>query len=443
MMGLRARLALATYRWLGVAAYPVITAALAVRSARGKEERSRRSERYGYASAPRPEGPLVWVHAASVGETNAMVPLIREIGRSGITVLLTTGTVTSARFAQSRMGPSVIHQYVPLDLKPALDRFLDYWQPDLALFAESEIWPMTIMALSERHIPQILVNARMSDRSYRRWSRFSSMSSALFENLALVIAQSELDSTRYQELGALPVLVSGNLKAESGLPEADAAVLERLRNQIGDRPTWAAISTFDGEEIAAANVHKLLSSRLDLVTIIVPRHPERADEIEEALNNAGMVVARRSRGDSIMPDTTVYLGDTIGEMSLYLQLTEIAFVGRSLTASGGQNPLEPAMMGCAILSGGHVGNFRDSYQMLARNGSARMVRDTEMLAKGVYYLLTNEPARHAMIDAGLQTVHQMRGALSKTMRGLDPYINPLTMKARLMPRNPSQENSGK
>jgi 3-deoxy-D-manno-octulosonic-acid transferase len=169
----------------------------------------------------------------------------------------------------------------------------------------------------------------------------------------------------------------------------------------------------------------------------VPRHPERADDIEAMLIEEGLNVARRSRGDAIAPDTDVLLGDTIGEMSLYLQLTEIAFVGRSLTAEGGQNPLEPAMMGCAVLSGGHVGNFRESYQMLAKNGSARMVRDAEMLAKGVYYLMTNEPARHAMIDAGLQTVHQMRGALSVTLRGLEPYINPLTMKARLMPREAS------
>lgn len=435
MSGLGARAGLAAYRWTGVLAYPAISALVSLRTARGKEERARRSERYGYPSAPRPEGPLVWVHAASVGETNAVVPLIKEISRRGITVLLTTSTVSSASFARSRLEGEVIHQYVPLDLKPVVRRFLEYWQPDLALFAESEIWPVTIIELGKRHIPQILVNARISDRSFRRWSMISGIASALFENLALVIAQSELDSARFQELGALPVLVSGNLKADSGMPEADPLSLARARQQIGARQTWAAISTFEGEEKAAANVHKLLRSRLDLVTIIVPRHPERADDIEKMLNDEGLVVARRSRNDAITPDTDIYLGDTIGEMSLYLQLTEVAFVGRSLTAAGGQNPLEPAMMGCAILSGGHVGNFRESYQMLARNGSARMVRDAEMLTKGVYYLLTNEPARHQMIDAGLQTVHEMRGALAATLRGLEPYINPLTMKARLMPRN--------
>jgi 3-deoxy-D-manno-octulosonic-acid transferase len=435
MTGFGARMALYAYRWAGVAAYPAVSAMVALRAARGKEERARKSERYGYASAPRPEGPLVWVHAASVGETNAVVPLIKEISRRGITVLLTTGTVTSATIARSRLEHEVIHQYVPLDLKPVIDRFLEYWQPDLALFAESEIWPVTIIELGRRHIPQILVNARISDRSFRRWSSAPWLASALFENLSLVIAQSDADAQHFQELGALPVLVSGNLKADSDMAPAEPVTLARLRNQVGNRSTWAAISTFDGEEKAAAQVHKALKSRLDLVSIIVPRHPERADDIEQMLVAEGLNVARRSRNDAIVADTDIYLGDTIGEMSLYLQLTEIAFVGRSLTASGGQNPLEPAMMGCAVLSGGQVGNFRESYQTLARNGSARMVRDTEMLAKAVYYLITNEPARHAMIDAGLETVHQMRGALQATLRGLEPYVNPLTMKARLMPRN--------
>ena len=435
MTSLRARLALFGYRWAGVAAYPVVSTFVSLRVARGKEERARKSERYGYPSAGRPEGPLIWVHAASVGETNAVVPLIKEISRRGITVLLTTGTVTSATIARSRLEHEVIHQYVPLDLKPVIDRFLEYWQPDLALFAESEIWPVTIMELGRRHIPQILVNARISDRSFRRWSMVPRLASALFENMSLVIAQSEADAQHFQELGALPVLISGNLKADSDMPAAEPLTLARLKAQLAGRNTWAAISTFDGEEKAAAAVHKALKSRLDLVTIIVPRHPERCDEIEQALAAEGLTVARRSRNDAIVGDTDIYLGDSIGEMSLFLQLTEIAFVGRSLTASGGQNPLEPAMMGCAVLSGGQVGNFRESYQTLARNGSARMVRDTEMLAKAVYYLLTNEPARHTMIDAGLQTVHQMRGALQATLRGLEPYVNPLTMKARLMPRN--------
>jgi len=433
-----ARIALSLYRWGGVALYPIVGPYLAYRIAKGKEERSRRRERYGFGGVPRPSGPLVWFHAASVGETLAVVPLVKEVRRRGIAVLLTTGTITSAKVVKERLGTDVIHQYVPLDMKPAISRFLEYWHPDLAIMAESEIWPTTILELGRRHIPQVLVNGRISDRSFPRWKRRMSIADAIFENFALVIAQSETDAERFRTLGALPVLVSGNLKVDTDAPPVDPAVLKSYRDQIKGRPTWAAISTFEGEEAAAGNVHRVLKERSPgLLTIIVPRHPERCDAIDDMLTARGLKVARRTRGDALAPDTDVFLGDTIGEMGLYLRMTEIAFVGRSLTAEGGQNPLEPAMLGCAVLSGGNVQNFREAYQQLARNGSAKMVRDVEMLAKGVHYLLTNEAMRKQMIDAGQETVQEMRGALKATIKGLEPYINPLTVKARLHPRQTS------
>ncbi|WP_373413374.1 lipid IV(A) 3-deoxy-D-manno-octulosonic acid transferase [Ensifer aridi] len=434
MSSLRARLALSGYRWVGTAIYPFFWSYLALRAAKGKEDPARRRERYGYASAPRPPGPLVWFHAASVGETVAVTPLIKEIRRRGIAVVLTTGTTTSAKVAAERLGSTVVHQYVPLDFKPAVSRFLEYWQPDLAIIAESEIWPMTIIELGRRHIPQVLVNGRLSDRTFARWKKRPSLADALFENLALVIAQSDVDADRFRTLGALPVMVSGNLKVDTDAPPHDPRALRDYRQQIGTRKTWAAISTFEGEETAAGTVHQALKDRAGLLTIIVPRHPERCDAIEAALVAKGLKVARRTRGDPLTPDVDIFLGDTIGEMGLYLRLTEVAFVGRSLFAEGGQNPLEPAMLGCAVLSGGNVQNFRETYQMLAKNGSAKIVRDTEMLAKGVNYLLANDDMRRSMIDAGLETVQQMRGALTATMKGLEPYINPLVVKARLEPR---------
>jgi len=435
MSSMLARLALSSYRWIGTALYPLVWSYLAARAAKGKEDSGRRQERYGHASAPRPQGPLVWFHAASVGETTAVIPLIREVSRRGIAVVLTTGTKTSARVAAERLGSSIIHQYVPLDFKPAVSRFLDYWEPDLAIIAESEIWPMTMVELGHRHIPQVLVNGRLSDRTFGRWKKRLWLADALFENLALVIAQSELDADRFRTLGALPVMVSGNLKVDTDAPPHDSHALKHYRQQIRDRKAWAAISTFEGEENAAGIVHRALKERTGLLTIIVPRHPERCDAIEAMLNSKGLTVARRTRNDPITPETDIFLGDTIGEMGLYLRLTEVAFVGRSLFAEGGQNPLEPAMLGCAILSGGNVQNFRDTYQMLAKNGSAKIIRDVEMLAKGVNYLLVNDEVRRKMIDAGLETVHEMRGALSATIRGLEPYINPLTVKARLQPRS--------
>ena len=434
MPGTMARLALSAYKWAGFALFPLLNPYLAIRSAKGKEDKARRSERFGYPGVDRPQGPLVWFHAASVGETTAVIPLIREVRKRGIQVVLTTGTVTSARVALERVAEGVIHQFVPLDIKPAVSRFLDYWQPDLAIIAESEIWPVTMMELGVRHIPQILVNGRLSDRSFARWRRMPALAEALFKNLALVIAQSDADAAKYSELGALPVTVSGNLKVDNDLPPHDPVALERYKSQIGERKTWAAISTFDGEEAAAGRVHARLKQANGLLTIIVPRHPERSDDIEKALAEQGLIVARRTRNDPITPETDIFLGDTIGEMGLYLHLTEIAFVGRSLYAEGGQNPMEPAMMGCAVLSGGNVQNFRESYQRLASNGSAKIVRDEDILAKGVHYLLNNDPVRHAMIDAGHNTVHEMRGALTATIRGLEPYINPLAMKAWLETR---------
>jgi 3-deoxy-D-manno-octulosonic-acid transferase len=437
MSGRLARLALSLYRWGGMALYPVVGPYLALRAAKGKEDRSRRRERYGIASVERPAGPLVWFHAASVGETNAVVPLIKEVRRRGIAVLLTTGTTTSAKVARERLGTDILHQYAPLDLKPAISRFLEYWHPDLAIMAESEIWPMTILELSKRHIPQVLVNGRISDRSFQRWKRRLAIADAIFENFALVIAQSDLDAERFRTLGALPVLVSGNLKVDTDAPPADSAVLRAYLEQIRGRRTWAAISTFEGEEAAAGNVHRALKERTGLLTIIVPRHPERSDAIDTMLTARGLKVARRTRNDPLTPETDIFLGDTIGEMGLFLRMTEIAFVGRSLFAEGGQNPLEPAMLGCAILSGGNVQNFREAYQQLARTGSAKMVRDVEMLAKGVHYLLMNDEMRKQMIEAGLETVQEMRGALRATVKGLEPYINPLTVKARLHPRQVS------
>ena len=433
MSSFRARLALSSYRWIGSAIYPLVWSYLAIRAAKGKEDPARRRERYGHASAPRPQGPLVWFHAARVGETNAVIPLIKEIRSRGINVVLTTGTTTSARVVAQRLGAGVIHQYVPLDFKPAVSRFLNYWEPDLAIIAESEIWPMTILELGRRHIPQVLVNGRLSDRTFARWKRRPALADALFENLALVIAQSDVDAERFRTLGALPVMVSGNLKVDTDAPPHDPLALKEYEQQIGTRKTWAAISTFDGEENAAGVVHRALKERTGLLTIIVPRHPERGDAIEAALTAKGLKVARRTRRDPLTPDVDIFLGDTIGEMGLYLRLTEVAFVGRSLFAEGGQNPLEPAMLGCAVLSGGNVQNFRETYQTLAKNGSAKIVRDVEMLAKGVNYLLANDDMRRSMIDAGLETVQEMRGALSATMKGLEPYINPLIVKARLNP----------
>ena len=427
-----ARALLTAYRWGGAALYPLIGGYVAWRATRGKEDRARRRERYGFSDRHRPPGPLIWFHAASVGETNAVAPLIESVLEQRISVILTTGTVTSARVAHDRLGDRIIHQYVPLDLKPAVSRFLNHWQPDLAIIAESEIWPMTILELGARRVPQVLVNGRLSDRSFASWSKRASLAEALFENLAHVVAQSETDAERFRALGARPVTVSGNLKADSFPPPAPEGAVETILAKIGNRKRWAAISTHEGEEMIAAEVHQKLKTRYPgIFTVIVPRHPERATAVEAGLVSAGLKVALRSRGDEVTPETDILLGDTIGEMGLYLRLTDIAFVGRSLTARGGQNPLEPAMLGTAVLAGKDVQNFNDTYKMLIERGAARLVTDKDMLAGAVNFLLKNDSARKAMSEAGLKTVEEMRGSLSATLHALGPFIQPLILKSRL------------
>jgi len=429
---LLSRIVLRTYRAIGMGLYPFMGPFLRLRANKGKEDRKRRFERYGYPSADKPAGPIVWFHAASVGESMAVIPVVEHVNSLGINTIMTTGTVTSAQIVRNRLPRGSFHQYVPLDLKPALERFLDHWQPDAAIFTESEIWPMTILELTQRNIPRLLVNARMSDRSFKRWKNASGLAETLFENFSHVVAQSELDAERFRTLGARPVEVSGNLKVDTNSLPYDTAEYEQLRMRIGNRPCWVAASTHEGEEETVGKIHSFLKKRIpNLLTIIVPRHPDRANGIIAMLKENKLRVAQRSQNQMLDGRTDIYMGDTIGEMGLYLQLAQVVFVGRSLKAHGGQNPLEPAMMETAIISGKNVKNFRDSYKNLLEAGGVRLVSDEKMLAANVEYLLRNPQEREKMQKAALETVEKMRGALQNTNRALDAYLFPLTVKRNL------------
>ncbi len=432
MNNLWARSALRLYRTVGSVAYPFLGPLLRARARKGKEDLERRGERYGYASWKRPEGPLIWLHAASVGESLAILPLIERIDSFSINIVLTTGTVTSANVAEERLPRRVMHQYVPLDMKRAITRFLDHWQPDLAIFAESEIWPTTIQELAARNVPQILVNARMSDRSNKRWAKRPALAQTIFGSFSQVIAQSEVDGERFRELGSPWVTVVGNLKIDVGVPNADPQLVNNILAMIGGRPTWIAVSTHRGEEESVAETHRLLKAHVpDILTILVPRHPDRADEVRSALGELGMNVVSRSTGDAINGKTDVFLGDTIGEMGLYLRLSKIAFMGKSLKHEGGQNPIEPVMTGAAILSGRYVQNFRDTYQALLEAGGVRLVKDERMLASHVLHLLRNGKDLADMQKAASDTVAGMTGALNRSVEALEPYVMPLRVKVGL------------
>ncbi|PRX11164.1 UNVERIFIED_ORG: 3-deoxy-D-manno-octulosonic-acid transferase [Martelella mediterranea] len=422
--------------WLGgILGYPLLKPVLYYRVKKGKEERARIGERFGRTAVARPDGPLVWIHAASVGETLAVSQVIESIRDYGISIVLTTGTVTSARLAVERFGDNVIHQYVPLDVVPAVSRFLDHWRPDLAINVETEVWPTTISELARRKIAQIIVNGRISDRSFERWMQRRELARTLFSRFSLVMAQTDLDAERFADLGALHVQVTGNLKVDRSAPPADDQVVQLLRQAIGNRPVWAAISTFDGEEDIAGNVHVALAKQHQgLLSVIVPRHPDRGDAVAAQLAGKGLKVCRRSLGEVPTDDVDVLLGDTMGDMGLYLRLSEIAFVGRSMTARGGQNPLEPAMLGTAVLTGPYIENFRDTYKQLRQHGAVRTVDGAEALTQSVDLLLRDEEARNHMISAGYAGVRDMRGALVRTMKGLERFLAPLRLEARFFAR---------
>jgi len=426
------------YRFAGMALYPFLRPALLYRVRKGKEDRARLNERLGHAAVARPDGPLVWIHAASVGETLAVAPLIEMVRGYGISILLTTGTVTSARLAAERFGDRVIHQYVPVDTTPSVRNFLDHWRPDLAVNVETEVWPVTIAELNRRRVAHIIVNGRISDRSFDRWMMRRGLARSLFSRFACILTQTDLDAERFSDLGALNVSVSGNIKVDREAPPADPREVGLLQESIGSRPVWAAISTFEGEEQAAAEVHLSLKARFNRpLTIIVPRHPNRAEAIALQLQEQGLKVARRSCGDPLEPDTDILLGDTMGDMGLYLRLTRIAFVGRSLTARGGQNPLEPAMLGAAVLTGRNVDNFREAYRQLRQRGAVRTVDSVEALRQSVELLMRDAKARETMVSAGFEAVREMRGALARTMKGLERYLAPLILEARFCAKSKS------
>ena len=413
---------LAGWRGLGRLVSPILPLVLAVRTRMGKEDAARRGERFGRASAARSTGPLVWVHAASVGETIAVLPLIARLVEAGDAVLLTSGTVTSAAIAAQRLPKGAIHQYVPLDVVPWVARFLDHWRPRLALFVESEIWPTCISELARRGIPQVLVNGRISARSARRWGRFGDVPKVLFGRLTGVAAQTPADGERFAALGAPSVAVTGNLKFDGAALPVDQSELARLAVAMGTRPRWLAASTHPGEEAIAAEVHAKLKPRLPgLLTVIAPRHPSRGDELRRDLAARGLSVASRSLGETPAADTDIHLTDTIGEMGLIYRLAPLAFVGGSLVDRGGQNPIEPARLGRAVLHGPKVYNFADVYRELDREEAALAVDDAEALATAVADLLADPARIDALVARAETVVSRSTGALDRTMMALEGW----------------------
>lgn len=406
------------WRGIGTTAAPGIGWWLRRRVARGKEDLVRLHERFGYASAHRPPGPLIWAHAASVGEAMAVLPLLQALltARADLHVLLTTGTVTSAKLVAERGGPRLIHHYVPVDLPTPAQRFLKHWRPELVLWMESEFWPGLLGALKKRGVPVLLLNARISDRSFPRWRRARGTARWLLGHFAALYARSREDAERLIALGAPPAAVqeAGNLKQAAPPLPADAAELARWQTLLGDRPRWLAVSLHPGEAAAVAIAHRAAAAGIPgLLTLIVPRHPERGEAIADELRQAGLRVALRSRAEP--PEGDVYIANTLGELGLWCRLSPVAFLGGSLIPHGGQNPLEPARLGCAILFGPQMFNFRDDASGLLAAQAAETVADGAALGAALTALL-QDPARQDRMGAAAATFAGEQEAVLATLR---------------------------
>ena len=416
------------YRTLTRPLGPIAAAYLAQRRRHGKEDPKRFRERRGVASAMRPQGPLVWMHAASVGEATAALGLIERLlaSRPGVAILVTTGTVTSARLLATRMPAPVRHQFVPADLPHWVRRFLDHWRPDLALWIESELWPNLVLLTHARGIPMILVNARLSARSYDRWQRWPGLIRPMLRAFDLRLAQDQQQTDRFRSLGARRVAMLGDLKSAAAPLPFDRSQLLELRIRIGPRPVWLAASTHAGEEEVAVRVHSELVPRFTgLLTIIVPRHPLRAEAIAAMLSAHRLRVARRARGEPITESTDVYLADTIGELGLFYRLSGIAFIGGSLVGSGGHNLFEAARLDCAILHGPDMSNCAGMAAALTAAGAAETVTDANTLACAVAALLADRRLRDERAAAAARIAAAGSAILDSVLERLAPWLDRL------------------
>lgn len=411
------------FTWAGATtlATPALRLLLRHRASRGKEILDRLGERRGIDATPRPAGRLIWLHAASVGEAMSILPVLGMLAEldPDVNVLLTTGTVTSASLLVQRlpgMGLSarVSHRFAPLDVPAWVRRFLDHWRPNAVGFVESELWPNILSACGARAIPSMLINARMSARSYTAWSRAPWAARFVLRGFARIQARGEEDAVRLRALGAQRVEVVGDLKLAAAVLPADPAILREMTDRLAGRPVFLAASTHPGEETLIQMVHNdLRSSYPGLLTIIVPRHPERGPELAEMLH-----APSRQRGQP-PPEEGLWIADTLGELGVWYRLSQVAFIGHSLAPpGGGQNPLEPARLGCTIATGPLTENFASHVALLRAAGALEVTGDVHSLRHFTDAMLADPEARRQMGERAKAAVKAPEALPCNTARAL-------------------------
>jgi len=403
-------LGLSLYRGVTAIAQPLAGPILRGRARRGKEDSARLGERLGQASRPRPDGPLVWLHAASVGESLSILPLVDRLRaeRPDTAVLVTSGTVTSAELLAQRLPPGAIHQFAPVDAPAVARRFLNHWRPDLAIFVESELWPNLLLEARKRNVRLALVSARITDESATGWRRAPGAARKLLGCFDLVLAQ---DTASAQRLGWMGGHVEGvdNLKLVGEPLAADAKAVAALKKAIGKRPVILAASTHPGEEELIAS-----ATPPGALLIVAPRHPDRGEGVAASLAVLGLTVARRTAGEPLSATTQAYVADTLGEMGLLFSVADVAVMGGGFGPGiGGHNPLEPARLGVPVVSGPHAFNFAEVYAAMQEAGAALVVEAWDLKA-AIPDLLADTARRASMKSAALAFASQGAAALDDT-----------------------------
>ncbi len=390
------------YAALTALAAPAIHAHVARKQARADVPQDRLPERRGHATKPRPEGPLVWFHAASVGESLSLLDLLDRMlaRRPALHALVTSGTATSARLLATRLPDRALHQFAPLDTPGPVGRFLDHWHPDLGIFVESELWPRQLAEAKRRGIPLALVNARLSQKSLRAWRRLGATARHVFGRFDLILTQDDATRARIAELADTEIRTGGNLKAAAPAPPADPDQVETWKERLAGRPAWVASSTHEGEDAPLLEAHReVLETFPGALCILAPRHPDRGPAIADLAAAMGLTTALRSANQPLAPKTQVYIADTMGEMGLWYRAAPLVFLAGSLGRAGGHNPWEPIAAGAALLFGPNVANATGDYAALFEAGAARRVEDRHELARALVGYLGHPEKQQALRDA--------------------------------------------
>lgn len=403
--------------------YPiVIRRYIEKRKKMGKEDVKRFNERVGRPTKPRPAGRLIWLHGASVGESISMLPLINRLLEiyPDAHVMVTTGTTTSAEVMAKRLPERAFHQYLPIDNPVFAARFIRHWQPTIALWFESEFWPGMLSTIKRRNIPLILINGRISNKSFKRWQQFDFVIKEILDCFTACLGQSEEDAYRLRALGAKDAMCLGNLKY-AGLPiPVDEEKKKEIQDEIGERPVWLVSSTHSDEEAKIGRYLKELSAKHEgLLTIIAPRHPTRGVEIRDILQDKYQLkTSLRSANEKIQPETEVYIADTIGEMGIWYELCPIVFIGGSLIPHGGQNFMEPSRCRDAVIVGPHMHNFTDAMNRAKRADGIIQVDETVDLIDMVDQLLSNKE----LLDAKRSLAYNWATSEAKVLDGIAEKI---------------------